>query len=87
MKILATAYASKEKGGSGRHEPMLMTITYEKGRIFHTPMGHGNYSQECVGFIASLQRGAEWASTGKVTQKIPTDFPTLDKVSKRLFKK
>lgn len=86
MKVLATALASKDKGGSGRHEPMLLTVSYGKGRVFHTPMGHAEYSQECVGFIVSLQRGAEWAATGKVTQEIPKDFPTLDGVSKRAFK-
>ncbi|MEE2642062.1 MAG: ThuA domain-containing protein, partial [Planctomycetota bacterium] len=85
MNVLATALAAKEKGGSGRHEPMLMTIRYGKGRVFHTPMGHGEYSQECVGFIVSLQRGAEWAATGKVTQEIPKDFPGLDEVSKRKY--
>jgi hypothetical protein len=36
-----------------------------------------------VGFIATLQRGAEWAATGKVTQKVPGDFPTADKISTR----
>lgn len=86
MTVLATSFASQSKGGSGRHEPMLMTIEYGKGRVFHTPMGHGDYSQECVGFIVCLQRGTEWAATGKVTIGIPKDFPTLDKVSKRPFK-
>jgi type 1 glutamine amidotransferase len=85
LKILATAFAAKDKGGTGRHEPMLMTIQYGKGRCFHTPMGHGNDSQECVGFITVLQRGAEWAATGKVTVPIPSDFPTADKVSVRKF--
>lgn len=85
MTVLATAFASKETGGSGRHEPMMMTVTYGKGRIFHTPMGHEDYSQECVGFIVALQRGAEWAATGKVTQEIPSDFPTRDQTSKRDF--
>ncbi len=78
MNILATAFADPSTGGSGRHEPMLFTIKYGKGRVFHNPMGHGNYSQECVGFITTLQRGTEWAATGKVTQKIPKDFPTAD---------
>lgn len=85
MRVLATAYASKDKGGSGRHEPMLMTIKYGKGRVFHTPMGHADYSQECVGFIVSFKRGTEWAATGKVTQSIPKDFPTAEKNSKRKF--
>lgn len=85
MQVLATAYADPKAGGSGRHEPMLMALTFGKGRIFHTPMGHADYSQECVGFIVSLQRGTEWAATGKVTQKIPSDFPTADKVSSRAF--
>ncbi len=85
MQILATAYADPQKGGSGRHEPMIFTVSFGKGRVFHTPMGHAEYSQECVGFIATLQRGTEWAATGKVTQKIPKDFPTAEKVVKRPF--
>ncbi len=85
MHVLATAYSAKEKGGTGRHEPMMMTIRYGSGRVFHTPMGHADYSMECVGFIVTLQRGAEWAATGKVTVPIPPDFPTRDKVSIRKF--
>ncbi|MFI4875992.1 MAG: ThuA domain-containing protein [Blastopirellula sp. JB062] len=83
MRILATAYAEPSTGGSGRHEPMLMTIEYGDGRVFHTPMGHADYSMQCVGFITTLCRGAEWAATGKVTQPIPDDFPTETKQSKR----
>jgi type 1 glutamine amidotransferase len=86
MQILATAYSDREKRGTGRHEPMILIVTYGKGRVFHTAMGHGDYSQECVGFIVTFQRGAEWAATGKVTQtKIPEDFPGADRVSQRKF--
>ena len=82
MEILATAYADTAKRGTGRDEPMLMTITYGKGRIFHTAMGHVGKDEthpatECVGFIVTFQRGAEWAASGKVTQPIPLDFPNV----------
>ncbi len=85
MQVLATAYADPNKGGSGRHEPMIMTLSYGKGRVFHTPMGHADYSQECVGFITTFLRGTEWAASGKVTQEIPKDFPSADEVSVRSF--
>ena len=64
MNILATAFA---KGGSNRHEPVLMTISYGKGRIFHTVMGHDAKSMLGVAFQETLIRGTEWAATGKVT--------------------
>lgn len=83
MTILATAYAAKEQNGSGREEPMMMTLSYGKGRVFHTTLGHANESQQCVGFITFLQRGTEWVCTGKVTQKLPVDFPTENNVSLR----
>lgn len=86
MQILATAYADPSTGGSGRHEPMIFTLNYGKGRIFHTPMGHADYSMECVGFITTLIRGTEWAATGKVTYTaIPADFPTAEMVKQRKF--
>jgi uncharacterized protein len=92
VTVLATALADKAKfpTASGEHEPMLMTIDYGKGRVFHTTLGHVSpgsqppfLSLTCVGFIVTLQRGTEWAATGRVTQKIPADFPTKDKISTR----
>jgi type 1 glutamine amidotransferase len=61
----------------------MMTIQYGKGRVFHTPMGHGNDSQQCVGFITTFGRGAEWAATGTVAVPVPADFPTAEKTSSR----
>jgi type 1 glutamine amidotransferase len=58
-----------------------MALRYGKGRIFHTTLGHENYSQKCIGFITTLQRGTEWAATGKVTQPVPKNFPTAEKGS------
>lgn len=84
MKILATAYADPAKGGTGEHEPALFTISYGKGRVFHTVLGHGPEQLKSVGFITTYQRGAEWAATGTVTQvEVPPDFPTADTVSLR----
>lgn len=84
MDVLATAYADLATGGSGEHEPMLFTITYGQGRVFHTTLGHSPEAMQCVGFVVTLTRGAEWAATGKVTQQsIPSDFPAPDKVSTR----
>jgi len=96
MTILATAYADVEKNsppwnknveGTGMHEPVLFTIDYGKGRVFHTILGHMDYSMECMGFMTTFQRGAEWAATGKVTQKVPDDFPGVEKVSVRKWEK
>jgi len=87
MKILATAFSAKKYNGTARHEPMIMTIDYGKGRVFHTPMGHADYSMECVGFITVFVRGAQWAASGKVTYvTVPDDFPHADKTSSRKFK-
>ena len=77
MEILAFAHSLKTE----KNEPMLMTITYGEGRVFHTMLGHagdGNFfpAMECAGFVTTTQRGTEWAATGKVTQEIPENFPT-----------
>lgn len=81
VHLLATAFDDKSKGGTGEHEPMMWIVTYGKGRVFHTPMGHDDRSMRCLGFVGTLQRGTEWAATGQVTLPLPKDFPTADKTS------
>jgi type 1 glutamine amidotransferase len=104
LTVLATAYAdpnwpvlfkrppSNRECGSGEHEPVLFTVNYGKGRVFHTILGHvyrGKMNRRkvsaisTVDFIVTFQRGAEWAATGNVTQKVPADFPTATQVSRR----
>lgn len=87
--LLYTAYSSPEQRGSGREEPLIFTVNYGKGRVFHIMLGHcgesltDNPAMQCAGFQTLLLRGAEWSATGKVKQKVPTDFPTADEVSLR----
>ena len=83
LTVLATAYSDPATRGTGEHEPILMTIQYGEGRVFHTTLGHDAVAMQCAGFITTLQRGAEWAASGQVTQAVPNDFPGPDKVSSR----
>jgi type 1 glutamine amidotransferase len=92
VTVLATALPdpAKFKNATGENEPMLMAISYGKGRVFHTTLGHVGpkdtppfASLSCVGFIVTLQRGTEWAATGNVTQAVPADFPTAEKSASR----
>ncbi len=77
VTVLATANSDT----THLDEPILMTISYGQGRVFHTTMGHDAESMKDVGFVTTLNRGAEWAATGQVTIPVPADFPTEDKIS------
>ncbi len=87
LTILATACDSPPLKAAGRNEPILMTVDYQKGRVFHTTLGHDTEAFEGVGFITTFLRGTEWAATGKVTLPVPEDFPSADKTSSRAFGK
>lgn len=88
--LLFTAYSEPSTNGSGREEPLIFTVNYKKGRIFHTMLGHAgktledNIAMQCAGFQVTLLRGCEWAATGKVLQKVPSDFPDAGHVKLRL---
>lgn len=79
VTVLASAHSAK----TDRHEPMILTIDYGEGRVFHTPMGHvgGLDPVHCVGFQTVVARGTEWAATGEVTLPVPQAFPSEDAVS------
>jgi type 1 glutamine amidotransferase len=83
MTVLATAFSDPANAGSGHDEPMLIVTRFGEGRVFHTAFGHDIPALNSVDFIVTFQRGTEWAATGKVTQKVPADFPTATAVSVR----
>jgi type 1 glutamine amidotransferase len=78
--VLASAFSDKKTGGTGLDEPLLFAITYGKGRVFHTALGHSVEAMRCTGFVTTLQRGTEWAATGNVTLPAPEKFPTATEV-------
>ncbi|MBL8757543.1 MAG: DUF1080 domain-containing protein [Phycisphaerae bacterium] len=72
--LLARALDSTAIGGSGKQEPMAITLDFGKGRVFATPLGHVWENQEATkvsihtpGFRTLICRGGEWAATGTVT--------------------
>lgn len=83
LTVLASAHSDPANKGTGRDEPQLMVLSFGRGRVFHTTLGHDVTAMSSVDFIVTLQRGTEWAATGAVTQNVPSDFPTADRVSVR----
>jgi len=74
VKILATAFSSKEMKGTGLHEPMVWTVAYGKARVFVSALGHDASSTSVPDAASILARGTEWAATGQVTIPVPKDF-------------
>lgn len=72
VHILATAWDDPENrgksgGGTGKDEPVLWTVSYGLGKVFHTTLGHDVEAMQYPGFCATFLRGSEWAATGAVT--------------------
>lgn len=67
LKVLGHALSDQTR----EQEPMLMALSYGKGRVFHTTLGHYVEALDGVGFQVTFSRGAEWAATGNVTQPAP----------------
>ena len=79
-------------GWGGRDERHGPYVKYNDGEMVldYSP-GHGGAQTgsspwpaiDCVGFVTLIQRGAEWAATGEVTQAVPEEFPSAGGVSLR----
>jgi type 1 glutamine amidotransferase len=71
VQVLATAFDDTKFDGTGKEAPILWTVAYGKGRVFHTALGHNVAALQESGFMTSFARGAEWAATGAVSQPPP----------------
>ena len=72
LNILASALSVEEHGGTGRQEPVLMTVHYGMGRVFHSTLGIRGQYEELLQSI--ILRGIEWAASGRVTQALPKNI-------------
>ncbi len=79
VEVLSTAKSDL----TAMNEPNNLVLSYHQGRVFHTTLGHADYSMLDRGFYTILQRGTEWVATGDVvrTAAVPADFPTEAAVS------
>jgi uncharacterized protein len=70
LTVLATAYSAD----THRHEPIIWTVAYGRGRVFSTLMGHDAIAMKQAAFAVVLTRGCQWAATGKITLPAPAKF-------------
>lgn len=66
---LAVVTPKPDFGGSGKEEPILFSTQVEGARGFNILLGHAVEGIDNPVFRELLQRGTEWAATGKVTIK------------------
>ena len=73
LRVLLGAHSSKESGGTGKREPLVLIGQYGKGRVFHSMLGHvwpgrpeTRSSVETPAFKFLISRGTEWAAGERV---------------------
>lgn len=74
-KVLATVVPDPAHGGSGKAENILAQTESGGGRGFALFLGHDTTTMENTAWRTLLQRGTEWAATGKVTIPPAKDWP------------
>lgn len=67
--VLATAFSDPAAGGTGRHEPVMLALSFGGGRVFHCLLGHiwpggPATAWESEGLSDSLLAGCLWAGSG-----------------------
>lgn len=84
INVIATAHDEPSQRGTGKEEPVLITLQYGRGRVFHTILGHDRTALEEPGFAVTFARGAEWAATGQVTLLSPSAQRAQSTLTRRI---
>jgi len=61
-----TVLVEADSDWSKQTEPLVFTVEYGKGRVFHETFGHDAKALRNPTVQTLIQRGCEWAATGKV---------------------
>jgi type 1 glutamine amidotransferase len=61
-----TVLVEADSDWSKKTEPLAFTVEYGKGRVFHETFGHDARALSNSTVQKLIQRGCEWAATGKV---------------------
>ncbi len=64
-----TVLVTADSDWSKKTEPLVFTVKYGKGRIFHETLGHDAKAINNPTTAQLIVNGSEWAATGKVTKE------------------
>lgn len=83
-KPLASVTPDPAFKGSGKAENLLFTTETGGARGFAIFLGHDTVTMKNTAWKSLLQRGTEWAATGKVTIPPATDWPFTQQDAERM---
>ncbi|MCK4565510.1 MAG: ThuA domain-containing protein, partial [Verrucomicrobia bacterium] len=89
--LTVLSYAREPK--MGINFPIEWTVTYGKGRIYNSTLGHVWKDQaepegiRCAGFQTLMPRVVQWLANRPVDSVLPKDFPTQEAPSLRPYSK
>ncbi len=85
-EVLCSAFAPSSNKGRDQDEPVLICRNQGKGHCFYLVLGHDVAAMQNIGWKTLMQRGTEWAATGKVTQKLPQELSLADQAKRLSWK-
>jgi type 1 glutamine amidotransferase len=75
--VLATAFSDPkiDPKNTGKHEPVVWTAAYGKGRVVENVLGHDVAAMKASpGFQVLMTRCVEWAATGDAKTPVPAEL-------------